>query len=302
VENEGFMTTRVYLPWTFMNQTRGLFGNWSNDIMDDFTLPNGMMANVGQNLNNFESIHREFGMHWILEDREDPLKGVALFHREFGKTASFFANNTFLPEFRRTPQEIIPANRSRDIEMAQNLCGDAYQCQFDYALSLNRDMAHFTRNYLDSFVNIRSINRERVISCGVLETPRFGRKSNFLFTPGTRVTFECNQDFVLVGDQRRVCTDAGQWDIPMYGYTHCLRQQEYSSRQAGITAGIVLAILVPILLGLVCVGYQLFVRRKKDEYNVKDNPPMRIEPHLSKLQELDNDELRALKRKETEVN
>jgi hypothetical protein len=28
----------------------------------------------------------------------------------------------------------------------------------------------------------------------------------------------------------------------------------------------------------------------------------RIEPQLSKLQELDNDELKALKRKETEVN
>jgi hypothetical protein len=45
--------------------------------------------------------------------------------------------------------------------MAQDLCGDAYQCQFDYALSLNRDMAHFTRNYLDSFVNIKAKNRER---------------------------------------------------------------------------------------------------------------------------------------------
>jgi hypothetical protein len=56
---------------------------------------------------------------------------------------------------------VLCVYRTRDIEMAQSLCGDAYQCQFDYALSLNRDMAHFTRNYLDSFVNIRSINRQR---------------------------------------------------------------------------------------------------------------------------------------------
>jgi len=47
----------------FQNQTRGLFGNWSNDITDDFTLPNGMMAGVGTNLNNFEGIHRDFAMH-----------------------------------------------------------------------------------------------------------------------------------------------------------------------------------------------------------------------------------------------
>ena len=38
---------RVFLPWEFINQTRGLFGNWSFDTLDeneefnDFTLPNG---------------------------------------------------------------------------------------------------------------------------------------------------------------------------------------------------------------------------------------------------------------------
>jgi len=51
-------------------------------------------------------------------------------------------------------------------------------------------------------------------------------------------------------------------------------QQEYSSRQAGITTGIVLAVLVPIVLILVCIAYQLFVRRKKEsKYNVQDNSP-----------------------------
>jgi len=63
-----------------------------------------------------------------------------------------------------------------------------------------------------------------VISCGVLETPRFGRKSNFLFVPNTKVTFECNQEFVLIGDQRRSCSSDGKWDIPEYGYTECLRK------------------------------------------------------------------------------
>lgn len=66
------------------------------------------------------------------------------------------------------------------------------------------------------------------ISCGVLETPRFGRKSNFLFTPGIKVTFECNQDFVLIGDQRRTCLPEGRWDLPEYGYTECLRKYNKS--------------------------------------------------------------------------
>lgn len=63
-----------------------------------------------------------------------------------------------------------------------------------------------------------------MISCGVLETPRFGRKSNFLFVPNTKVTFECNQEFVLIGDQRRSCSSDGKWDIPEFGYTECLRE------------------------------------------------------------------------------
>lgn len=40
-------------------------------------------------------------------------------------------------------------------------------------------------------------------------------------------------------------------------------QQEYSSRQAGITTGIVLACLIPILLVVVCVGYRTLKGQKE---------------------------------------
>ena len=45
------VTTRVFLPWEFINQTRGLFGNWSFDARDDFTLPDGEWA-TGFNYND----------------------------------------------------------------------------------------------------------------------------------------------------------------------------------------------------------------------------------------------------------
>lgn len=64
----------------------------------------------------------------------------------------------------------------------------------------------------------------RILSCGILETPRFGRKSNFQFTPGAVVTFECNEGFYLNGDRRRVCMEDGKWDVPQSGYTECLRK------------------------------------------------------------------------------
>lgn len=67
----------------------------------------------------------------------------------------------------------------------------------------------------------------RVKSCGVLETPRFGRKSNFLFVPGSTVAYECNEGFFLIGDARRTCTNEGQWDPPVYGYTECVRKYHF---------------------------------------------------------------------------
>lgn len=91
-------------------------------------------------------------------------------------------------------------------------------------MSLDRDMAHFTKNYYNTYTEMRKLYNEHVVSCGILETPRFGRKSNFLFIPGTKVSFECNQDFVLVGDIRRTCLPDGTWDIPEYGFTECLRK------------------------------------------------------------------------------
>lgn len=45
----------------FQNQTRGLFGNWSLDVNDDFTRPDGTRATV--DLNNFQSAHRDFAQY-----------------------------------------------------------------------------------------------------------------------------------------------------------------------------------------------------------------------------------------------
>ncbi|XP_034194646.2 sushi domain containing 2 mesh isoform X1 [Osmia lignaria lignaria] len=262
VENEGYMTARVYLPWTYLNKTKGLFGTWNFDITDDLTTPDGNQVS-GTNLNHFETVHKDFGLNWMLEDKEDAQKGGALFTRKFGRTSSYYSNRTFEAEWRKTPAEIIPSNRSYDIQRAIDLCGDLYQCQYDYALSLNRDLAHFTKNYYNTYTQIRDLNmNQRVVSCGVLETPRFGRKSNFFFVPGTKVTFECNQDFTLIGDQRRVCTPEGRWNVPEYGYTECLRQIEYAQRTAWTTMGIIFAVSIPIIG---CILGSFFLIRKNQK-------------------------------------
>lgn len=94
----------------------------------------------------------------MLSDRETLNVGPALFTREFGRTSSYYANVTFLPNFIREPRDFLPANRSNDIDRATDLCGESYQCRYDFGMSLNREMAHFTKNYYDSAINIRAEN------------------------------------------------------------------------------------------------------------------------------------------------
>lgn len=92
------------------NKTRGLLGNWSYDIIDDLMNPDGTFASIS-NLNNFEAVHKDFAIKWLLEDKEDKLKGAALFTREGGRSGSYYTNRTFEPEWRKTPEDILPANR-----------------------------------------------------------------------------------------------------------------------------------------------------------------------------------------------
>ncbi|EDW82985.2 uncharacterized protein Dwil_GK22555, isoform D [Drosophila willistoni] len=263
VENEGFMTGRVFLPWKFINKTAGLFGNWSFNPLDDFMLPNGQVASL--NLNDLRSIHTNFGLKWMLTDRDVPGVGAALFTREFGRMASYYANATFAPNYVLDPADFLPANRTYDLERAEELCGECYQCQYDYAMTLNRDLAHFTKNYYDTLVNMQAENRQRVISCGVLQTPRFGRKLSFDFMPGAKVSFECNEGFILIGDQRRECLASGLWNIPEYGYTECLREVYYTRRVAFIAIGIIILVICPLMLCIVCGVYRYRQKQLKED-------------------------------------
>ncbi|KAL1505442.1 hypothetical protein ABEB36_005011 [Hypothenemus hampei] len=265
LDNQGYMTTRVFLPWSFINKTAGLLGNWSFNKEDDFTLPDGQRVSVVTNINDMERVYTQFGSQWMIDDVLDAQKGRAMFLRENGQTSSNFNNRSFLPIFPMTPEEIIPANRSNQITRTYDICTTKmYECYYDYAMTLNRDLAHYTQNYKATIYQFKEITRTKVVSCGVLPTPRFGRKSTFLFIPGTRVTFECDQDFILIGDYRRTCGADGQWDIPEYGYTHCLRQQEYSQRQLAIASGIIFFVIIPLILLFVYLGYIFLRRRQKD--------------------------------------
>lgn len=77
-----------------------------------------------------------------------------MFVREYGRTAAYYNDNQFIPNFIREPVNFLPPNRSQDVVRAEEICQDSYQCRYDYGMTLNRDMAEFTKNYLASIVSI----------------------------------------------------------------------------------------------------------------------------------------------------
>lgn len=89
--------------------------------------------------------------------------GRALFLRENGQTSANFNNRTFLPIFYMTPEEIIPANRSNQITRTYEICTTKmYECYYDYAMTLNRDLAHFTQNYKATIYQFKETTRTKV--------------------------------------------------------------------------------------------------------------------------------------------
>lgn len=270
MENMGYLGTRIYLPLSFANITRGLFGNWTFDPQDDLVLPDGSSGPVAD-ANNIELIHKDFAMKWVLDDKENPDVGKSLFFHENSRSSNYYYDPDFIPEWKTTPE--LSPNATTPIEDINRVCGDSYQCYFDYVVSLKRDFAVMTKYYQDQFVNIKGDGLQEVVSCGALPTPPHGRKSTFNFLSGAEVKFDCDPGYVLLGEQRRWCYASGDWNWPEDGEATCVTEAEYLGMQAGVTAGTVLAVLLPVLIALLC--YASYVRNKRRE---DPRPPFRRDP------------------------
>jgi len=267
LENQGQMAVRAYLPLTFMNQTVGLFGNWSNDPSDDLVTPEGNI--VTNDMNNMERVYNDFGLKWMLDDKEDPLKGGSLFYHENGRSSSNYYDPSFLPVFDQIPD--IPDNSTLTADEVKRVCGDSYQCSYDFIMSERRDVAVFSKFYQDEFVNTKSLGLQTITSCGALPTPQNGRKNTFAFTPGTMVKFECDPGYILIGEARRWCYASGDWNWPEDGEVSCVSESQYKMMYAGIQTAIALSVLIPLIAALTCFYL----------HAVKNGPQNRVSPDMA---------------------
>ncbi|CAL8070989.1 unnamed protein product [Orchesella dallaii] len=216
IENRGHMTARVYLPRTYLNQTRGLFGNWSGTMEDDLVLPDGSIANAASS-KYLDYIHNQFAIHWMVDERQTDEKGYSLFYHENGKTSSSYNDRVFRPVMTNDIRQIIPYNvtlRAIDVE---DYCGDSWPCKYDYAVTLNREYGRWAKNYQFQFVKLRDTELRKIVTCEPLMIPIHTRRSTFKYTSGTRVDFDCDPDFVFVGGRPLKCLATGKWAIMVYG-------------------------------------------------------------------------------------
>ncbi|CAL8070999.1 unnamed protein product [Orchesella dallaii] len=213
IENMGHMSARVYLPRTYLNQTRGLFGNWSGTMDDDLALPDGSIANADSS-NNLDYIHNQFAIHWMVDEKETDDRGYSLFYHENGKTSSSYNDILFQPVMTNDIRQIIPHNVTLKPEDVEDFCGDSWPCKYDYAVTLNREYGHWARYYQFQFVILRDFGLRKIVTCEPLMTPIHGGKNTFKYTVGTTVAFECDPDFVLVGVRLLKCLASGEWATP----------------------------------------------------------------------------------------
>ena len=94
------------------NQTRGLMGNWTFNMDDDFTTPDGNYKNWKYDVNdenmNWRDIYNDFALKWLVHDKETPELGKSLFHHQNGRSANSYHRKDFFPEFDNYPE--IPQN------------------------------------------------------------------------------------------------------------------------------------------------------------------------------------------------
>lgn len=65
---------------------------------------------------------------------------------------------------------------------------------------------------------------ERQPSLFCLENKSQFKKMIFIYLPGTMVKFDCDPDYVLVGERRRWCYESGDWNWAENGEALCIRE------------------------------------------------------------------------------
>ena len=82
-------------------------GNWTFDMDDDFTLPDGHVGAI-LDQSQIERTHNDFAMKWVVHDKYEEGIGKSLFTHANGQSSNTYFELGFEPEFDVLPE--IPEN------------------------------------------------------------------------------------------------------------------------------------------------------------------------------------------------
>ncbi|XP_078665878.1 uncharacterized protein LOC144908217 [Branchiostoma floridae x Branchiostoma belcheri] len=129
-------------PDSFENTTRGMLGVWNDNILDDFTYPNGTVLQAPEDRNLTEEEIFPWGLSWQIRQDE------SLFTYEDGKNATSFAKPNFRPKFLN---QLLAAVSAEKRSKADVLCGTNVECLFDFLSTNDAEVGEQTRSSIVTF-------------------------------------------------------------------------------------------------------------------------------------------------------
>ncbi|XP_019632704.1 PREDICTED: uncharacterized protein LOC109476260 [Branchiostoma belcheri] len=129
-------------PDSFENTTRGLLGVWNDNILDDFTYPNGtvLQAPDGRNLTEEEIF--PWGLSWQISQDE------SLFTYKDGESTSSFARPDFRPKFLGELRASVTDEKRAE---AEALCDTNVECLFDFLSTNDTEVGEQTKSSIATF-------------------------------------------------------------------------------------------------------------------------------------------------------
>nr|XP_022317554.1 sushi domain-containing protein 2-like [Crassostrea virginica] len=177
----------------YKGQIRGLLGNYNGDDKDDFISRHNVVLPSNSSM---KDLHYKFGMTWEVQRNE------SLFTRSNTGSSNISYEPIFLDDIR---------NPDLNLSVVVELCGENKQCQYDYRVTGNENIAKGTMKFIEKFKEIES-DVQKVVRCPFLEVPANGNRSVSGYSVGDNATFWCDQGFrLLQGSSFLVCGESGAW-------------------------------------------------------------------------------------------
>ncbi|XP_072038779.1 uncharacterized protein [Amphiura filiformis] len=189
------MSVLFFGPDTFKETTMGLLGTWNDNPDDDFTTPDRLVLPASAST---DDIHYQFGQLWQIQDASD-----SLFYYHPLTSYDTFRDDAFTPVFTAPDNDNVP-------DEVLQMCDGNEWCVFDSLATGDIAVGLASKATFEEQEAIFEASMN-VINCGVLNSPTNGRVVVSRANVGGVAYYSCNDGYMVMGLDRRVCQGNGQW-------------------------------------------------------------------------------------------